>query len=161
VSAERLGGELLVVLAVVAAEVFAVELVRPVHRGRKVEVVLLHLSRRGLGVEARQAIRGDAGRVEEHDRPAVALALALGELEQVQCPFDVHLVGQRRAELAPRTEQRGEVVDVIHLELGVDALEQFAVEDRPVELRADPRREVGGERVQVQGDDGPLGVERG
>ena len=96
----RLGRELLVVPTVVPAEVLAVELVRPVHRGREVVVVLLHPAGRGLHLERRQPVGGDARRVEEDDRPAVALALLLGEFEHVQGTLDVDLVGQRRAELA-------------------------------------------------------------
>ena len=47
-------------------------------------------------------------------------------------------------ELAAGREQRGEVEDEVDLELGEDALEQVAVEDRADELAAAPARASGG-----------------
>ena len=81
-----------------------------------------------LGLEVGQAVGRDRRRVDEHDRPAVRLALLLRELQQVQRALDVDLMRRHRRELGPRGEQRREVEDAVDLELGEDAFEQARIE---------------------------------
>jgi hypothetical protein len=156
----RFRRELLVVAGVVVAEVLAVQLVAAVHRGGLREVVLVHPPDACACLEVGQAVRGDAGRVDKHHRPAVRLAFALGELEQRQRAFHVHLVGRHRRELRPRREQGGQVEDQVDLELGQDALEQRRIQDGPGELTRDERLDGGVEARQVERDDALASVPR-
>jgi hypothetical protein len=83
----------------------------------------------------------------------VRLALFLRELEHADHAFDVHQVRGGGRELAARREQRGQVENEVHLELGQDALEQVVVEDRARVLLLDQGRLRRIERLQVEGDD--------
>src|SRR5207249_4113116 len=107
----------------------------------------------GLGFEAGQPICGNRRRVEKRHRPAVRLALFLGEFQQVDGAFDVDLVGRRRREFAARREQGGEVEDEVDFIFGEHAVEQLGVEDRANVLLPDERYKLGGEGVEVQCDD--------
>ena len=81
------------------------------------------------------------------------LALALGELEQIERPFDVDMMSRHRRELRARGQQRGEMEDAIDFELGEDAIQQAHVGDRAGELARHLRRQRGIERAHVDGDD--------
>ena len=152
---ELLGRELLVVPGVVVAELLAVELVAAVHRGGVRELVFLHLAGAPPRLQVRQAVGRDRARVDEHHRPAVRLALALRELQQVQGALDVHVVGGGGRELGPRGQQGREVEDEIHLELREDPLEQRGVEDRTGHLALHHPLHVRLERLHVQRHDLP------
>jgi len=65
----------------------------------------------------------------------VRLALLLGEFEQVHRAFDVHLVRGDGSELAARRQVGREVIDVIDIELGEDAVQRGGVGDGPDDLR--------------------------
>jgi hypothetical protein len=96
--------------------------------------------------------------LHEHDRPPVRLSLALRELQQVQRALDVDLVRGHRRELGPGREQRREMKDELDLELGEDALEHAAIENRAGDLAVDLRRDRGLEGGDVERDDGPRGL---
>ena len=64
----------------------------------------------------------------------MGLAFLLRELQEVEGALHVDLVGGHGRELAPGRQERREVEDELHLELGEDALEQVRVEDRAHEL---------------------------
>src|SRR5207245_1256680 len=91
---------------------------------------------------------------DEHDGPAVRLALLLRELEQIQRSLDVDVMRGDRRELGPGREERGEVEDTIDLELGEDPLEEAGVGDRSGELARGEPREAALERRDVERDDG-------
>ena len=59
-----------------------------------------------------------------------------------------------------RGEQRGQVEDEIHLELGEDPLEQPRVEDGADELALHERPQLGIERREVERDDRPAAGSR-
>jgi hypothetical protein len=84
----------------------------------------------------------------------VRLPFALRELEEPQRALDVDLVGGQRRELGAGGQQRGEVEDEIHLELGEHPLEQCRVCDRAREFAPDERRQAIVEPGEVDGDDG-------
>ena len=89
------------------------------------------------------------------------LGFLLRELEERQRALDVDLVRARGRELRARGQQRSQVEDQVHLELGQDALEQTGIEDRPEELALDEGRQRRVERRQVERDDWPAGARRG
>ena len=84
------------------------------------------------------------------------LGLALRELEQVERAFDVDGMRRDRRELGAGRKQRREMKDELDLELGEDALEHAAIENRArdlaVDLAGDRRFETG----DVEGDDGAV-----
>jgi hypothetical protein len=143
---------------VVPAEVLGVELVAAVHRGRLVEVVLLHFSGARLRREVGKAVRGDRRRIKERDGSPVRLALVLRKLEEVERPLHVHLMRRHRGELAARGKESREVEDEVDLELGEDPLEDGPVEDRADELARDETALLGIERLEVDREDGPRAV---
>ena len=79
-------------------------------------------------------------------------ALARGELEQVQRALDVHVMRGHRREFRAARQQRGEVKNQVHLELGKNPLEQVRVQYRAGELalHQPPKRWI--ERVYVERD---------
>ena len=74
----------------------------------------------------------------------------LRELEQRQRAFDVHLVGSDGRELGARREQRRQVEDQVHLELGEHPLEQAAIGDGAGEFAPDETRKRGIERARCR-----------
>ena len=104
------GGELAVVLRVVAAQVLAVQLVAAVHRGGHVPLVLLHRARPLLGRQVGQAVGGDrAGEHEGHRLPQPSRLLG-GQAQQGQRALHVDAVRGLGGVLRARREQRGQVV---------------------------------------------------
>ena len=118
----------------------------------------MHAAGPHLRVEIWQAVGRNRRGIDEHDRAAVRLALFLRELEEVERPFDVHVVRGDRRELGARREQRGQVKHAVHLELRQDAVEQVRVGDRSGELPPHVRRDLRVERVHVERDDARLAL---
>ena len=85
------------------------------------------------------------------------LALPLRELEEIQRPLDVDVMRGDRRELGACREQRREVKDAVHLELGEDALEEARIGDGSGELARREPREPALERRNVERDDGRSG----
>jgi hypothetical protein len=80
----------------------------------------------------------------------------LRELEQIQRPFDVHLVSGNGCEFGPRGEQCRQVEDELDLEFRENALQQPFIENRAGEITPDESRKLGVEWSDVDGDDGSV-----
>jgi len=85
-------------------------------------------------------------------------ALLLRELQKIQRPTNVYLVGSQRRELRARGQQRRKVKYAIHLELGEHSVKQVRIGNRSEELAADERRQLRIERIDVKGDDAGLAL---
>ena len=84
---------------------------------------------------------------------AMPARLLDGQLQQVQRPSDVDVVGGLGDELRPRGEDRGEMVDRMDLELAAEALEEVAIADVAREADRAPTRQLGVERTHVERHD--------
>ena len=117
------------------------------------ELILTHAAGLALGLERRQAERGDRGRIEKCDRTPVRLAFPLRELQQVERALHVDLVRRARRELRTRREQRRQMEDQVDFELSEDALERRLVEDRPHHFALDLLGQRRFERRHIERDD--------
>ena len=138
---------------VIAAKMFAVELVTAVHGDRLVPVVFANASSLAAGLEVRQAVCRDRRRIDEHDRAAVRFGLVRRKLEQIQGPLDVHVMCRHRRELRAGRQQRREVKNQVDFELGQNALQQVDVENRSGHLAMHEPRDVRVQSVDVERDD--------
>jgi len=84
----------------------------------------------------------------------MAARLLHRELEQIQRARDVHLVRGHRRELAARRKQGGQVIDAVDLVLGLNVLEQVAVQDGARELARYDTCQRPIECSQIDGDHG-------
>ncbi len=86
-------GKLAVVFAVIAPEVFAIQFVAAVHRGRKHVLGLFNLADLRFTSQRVHPVSGDRAGVDEFDRIALPLRLLHRQTQQVQRPFHVDAVG--------------------------------------------------------------------